>query len=384
MLMENLPLFKKSPLQRRLIFTVTNDLNYDQRMIRICSTLANNGYTVLLVGRQLPKSKPLSNRNFQQRRLKCWSTKGKFFYLEYNLRLLCFLFFNQFDALCSIDLDTLVPGYLVAKWKSKPLIYDAHEYFTEVPEVVDRPAIKKIWKTVESWIFPKLTFAYTVCESIGEAFEREYQKSFSVIRNVPFTQQNQGVVEKNHPPVIIYQGALNEGRGLEQAIIAMQWIDGALLWLVGEGDLSESLREQVRTMQLDDKVIFKGYQKPESLREITPRATIGLNLLANKGLSYYYSLANKAFDYVQAQVPALHMNFPEYYKLNQQYEVSLLLDTLEPIEIAKQINRLLSDTTLYNRLRENCIPAGRDWTWERESEKLLQFYDQVFNLKSKY
>ncbi len=378
MKMENLPLTKNKPLQRRLIFTVTNDLNYDQRMIRICSTLADNAYQVTLVGRKLPKSKPLAERNFSQHRIPCYFTSGKAFYIEYNFRLFFYLLFSSFDALCSIDLDTIAPGYLVTKLKSKPLVYDAHEYFTEVPEVVDRPAVQKIWKKLETWIVPKLNYAYTVCESIGEAFTKEYGTPFSVIRNVPFAKNENVGLARHDPPIIIYQGALNEGRGLEHAITAMQWVENAQFWLIGEGDLSKKLRQQVETLKLGDKVIFKGYQRPAQLQEITPQASIGLNLLANKGLSYYYSLANKAFDYVQAQVPALHMNFPEYRKLNARFEVSLLLDTLEPPEIAKQINRLLADKTLYERLRKNCITASKEWTWEQESKKLIDFYQQIF------
>lgn len=348
-------------------------------MIRICSTLADNAYQVTLVGRRLPHSKPLAERNFSQHRIPCFFTAGKAFYIEYNLRLFFYLLFTSFDGLCSIDLDTIAPGYLVTKLKSKPLVYDAHEYFTEVPEVVDRPAVQKIWKKLEAWIVPKLKYAYTVCESIGEAFTKEYDTPFSVIRNVPFAKNIKSDHIKVNPPVIIYQGALNEGRGLEQAIDAMQWIENAQLWLLGEGDLSQSLRQQVKERNLSHKIIFKGYQRPEQLQEITPQASIGLNLLENKGLSYYYSLANKAFDYVQAQVPALHMNFPEYRKLNAKHEVSLLLDTLEPALIAKSINQLLSDQSLYNQLQNNCIPASKEWTWEQESQTLIQFYDQIFS-----
>ena len=76
------------------------------------------------------------------------------------------------------------------------------------------------------------------------------------------------------------------------------------LWLVGEGDLSVKLRELVKSYKLDQKVKFKGYLKPTELPEITAKATIGLNLLENTSLNYYYSLANKAFDYIQAEIPA--------------------------------------------------------------------------------
>ena len=130
-------------MTKTILFTVTNDLTYDQRMIRICSTLANHGYKVKLIGRKLPKSKPLAQQPFQQQRLFCFFKRGKIFYLEYNIRIFCLLLFSKFDAICGIDLDTLGSCYLVAILRRKKLVYDAHEYFTEVPEVVNRPLVKK-------------------------------------------------------------------------------------------------------------------------------------------------------------------------------------------------------------------------------------------------
>src|ERR1700704_1922409 len=95
----------------RIIFTVINDLTYDQRMHRICNSLADAGYDVLLVGRKLSSSTPLKQEKFQQRRLKLHFTRGKLFYIEYNIRLFFFLLFKKFDIICGIDLDTILPCY---------------------------------------------------------------------------------------------------------------------------------------------------------------------------------------------------------------------------------------------------------------------------------
>ena len=43
----------------RIYFIVTNDLSYDQRMIRIATTLTQAGYTIKLVGRKLNNSIPI-------------------------------------------------------------------------------------------------------------------------------------------------------------------------------------------------------------------------------------------------------------------------------------------------------------------------------------
>lgn len=365
-------------MTKTILFTVTNDLIYDQRMIRICSTLSTHGYAVKLIGRKLPNSQELSPQPFKQKRLFCFFRNGKLFYLEYNIRIFWYLLFSKCDAICGIDLDTLGPCYLVSRLRNKKLIYDAHEYFTEVPEVVNRPLVKKIWTLLEQMIVPKVKHAYTVCESIAEMFLEKYNTPFEVIRNVPFKQISVAGIQKSSPKVILYQGALNAGRGLEETIMAMQTVDGAVLLLVGEGDFSQKLRDLVTKLSLQDRVIFKGYLRPDQLKTITPMATIGLNLLQNKGLSYYYSLANKAFDYIQALVPAINMNFPEYQKLNKAFETSILLDHLDPQLISQSINELLTNQDLYTTLQSNCKRASKIYIWEEEEKKLISFYNNLF------
>jgi hypothetical protein len=134
---------------KKIIFTVTTDLTYDQRMKRICTSVSSAGYSVVLVGRKKKSSLPLNNLSYKQHRLNCIFEKGKLFYAEYNIRLFFHLLFNRFDIVCSIDLDTILPGYFASKIKNKPQVYDAHEYFTEMEEVVSRPFIKKCWQWIE-------------------------------------------------------------------------------------------------------------------------------------------------------------------------------------------------------------------------------------------
>ena len=71
------------------------------------------------------------------------------------------------------------------------------------------------------------------------------------------------------------------------------------------------------------------------------------------------------------------MNFPEYKKLNDQYHVALLIDDLEPITIAKNINQLISDATLYEKLKNNCRNAAQELNWQKEEKDLIKFYNDI-------
>jgi len=359
---------------KRIICTVTNDLTYDQRMIRICGSLAAMGHDVLLVGRRLPRSVALNDYAFRQKRLWCFFRKGKLFYLEYNLRLFIFLLTQKVDTINSVDLDTILPGLLVARLRGKRLVYDAHEYFTETPEVVRRPGVQKVWEWVARQCIPRATGAYTVGPALAQIMSERYGITFGCIRNLPYGKNSQGKPEKEKPPVILYQGTLNEGRGLEAMIAAMQHLDHAQLWLAGEGDLSSFLRKLTLNLNVQDKVRFLGFVRPQALAELTPRATLGINLLDNNGLSYYYSLANKAFDYLQAGVPALHMDFPEYRTLHEQYGGILLLNDLSPTRLAQVIQHYLDNKNLRDQLVAETRQAARELTWESEAVLLQDYY----------
>lgn len=366
-------------MKKKIIFTVTNDLSYDQRMQRICTSLAKKGHDVVLLGRQLTDSRPLEERNFQQLRLRLHFTKGKLFYLEYNLRLLWFLFTSKWDAVCGVDLDTIAPCFLSSTIKGKPCVYDAHEYFTEVPEVQDRPVTRFIWEMLARVVIPRIKYAYTVGPVLAKVLSSRYKTSFAVIRNVPFCAHapNAQPPGPEEPFVLIYQGVLNCGRGLDVAIRTVAGLGGVQLWIFGEGDLSDELRALAASLKVGDKVVFHGKVLPDDLRRETPKAHVGLNLLENKGLNYYYSLANKAFDYIQAGVPAICMDFPEYRELNQRYAVFHLLEDLTVERLTEAVLKLKENRKYLEELKTNCREAAKELCWEQEEEKLYRFWDSV-------
>ena len=281
------------------------------------------------------------------------------------------------DILCAVDLDTILPNLIVSKLRRKKRVYDAHEYFTEVPEVVRRPRIQRIWARIADWAIPQFKYCYTVGDALADIMTKRYGPAFEVIRNVPVVTQRLRKSESPPPFILIYQGVLNEGRGLEVLIQAMLKLEHVELWLAGEGDLSLALRDLTSELNLHKQVKFLGYLNPEELRSITPQAHLGLNLLENRGLSYYYSLANKSFDYIQAGLPSLQMNFPEYSALQEKYEVFELLENLSIGSVVTAVNKVKPTSDRYVILKKNCHAARLELNWEKEQKKLLNFYAQI-------
>jgi glycosyltransferase involved in cell wall biosynthesis len=357
---------------------VTNDLSYDQRMIRICRSLSANGFAVLLIGRMLRSSIPLKKESFGQVRLSCWFQKGKFFYIEYNIRLWFFLLFQKMDAICAIDLDTILPCLSVSYIRKIPRVYDAHELFTEMKEVISRPAIKKIWTGIERMAVPRFPLGYTVSQSIAEEFNKRYKVHYDLIRNASELKAPGIHSEYPHQVLgikrfILYQGAVNEARGLEYLIPAMQQVD-CPLFICGEGNLMKECQAMTKQYGLEEKVIFLGKVDPAQLAAITQKACIGINLVEPYGLNQVYSLANKFFDYIHAALPQITMDFPEYRRINDLYAVGVLISEFTEKKIADAINNLLENDVLYNMLRNNCSKARLIYNWQEEEKKLLAFY----------
>ena len=267
-------------------------------------------------------------------------------------------------------------------------MYDAHEYFTETPEVVRRPRVKSVWERVARFCIPRLQAAYTVGPQLAALMGERYGFPFSVIRNVPFAKEAFVSAPKPGEPFrLLYQGMLNEGRGLEALIdSAAEWKEGIECTLLGDGDLAEQLRKTVSDRGLSARIRFLGFVPPAEMAKHTLEAHLGLNLLENTGQSYYYSLANKTFDYLQAGLPAIHMDFPEYRYLaeTQAHRPGLktqhlfhLIPNLHPQTLAKAINWLAEDRTYWLQLHNNCLQHRAEHSWEQEQGKLLAIYARL-------
>lgn len=360
---------------KHIYFTVTNDLSYDQRMHRICQSLALNGYKVTLVGRKLKSSVVLQPKSFDQKRLSCFFNKGFLFYTEYNLRLFFFLLSRRLDAVCAIDLDTILPNLLVSKFKSIPRVYDAHEYFTELKEVRTRPRVKWFWSRVESFCVPRFKKGYTVSEGLASEFATRYGRHYEVIRNLPVLSP------LKHTPAsekyIYYGGAVNEGRGFEFLIPAMKEINYKLV-VVGDGNFMVQLKALIRQYGVQDKVELKGMLSPENLRACAEKATLGLALAEKDGINQYHALPNKFLDYIHAALPQVTMNYPEYVKINSEHRVAVLINELSVPEIVKAVNETMGNKALLNEMQMNCLAAREKYNWQEEEKKLLAFFREVF------
>lgn len=368
------------------IVSVINDLSTDQRVNKVCLTLHRLGYDVLLVGRKQRKSLPLAPRAYRMKRMKLLFEKGPAFYAAFNFRLFFFLLFHKADVLVSNDLDTLLPNYLIAKLKGIPIVYDSHEYFTGVPELENSPFKRGVWKRIEQFVFPKLKYVFTVNDSIARLYRDEYKVAVKVVRNVPMlssrnkmerwkTKTELGLPENKK--IVLLQGAgINVDRGAEEAVMAMQFVNDAMLLIIGSGDVIDVLKQMVSDLHLEEKVRFIAKLPFEELMQYTHHADIGLTLDKDTNINYRFSLPNKVFDYIHSGIPVLASALVEVRKIVEGYNVGAIAESHEPEHIADRIEYMLNDPAKLGEWKENARIAAMELCWENEEQSLIEVYSK--------
>ena len=343
------------------------------------------GYDILLVGRrsfdglQVRKAYPVKQFSMLFQR-------GFFFYAEINIRLFWTLVFKRKNLLAANDLDTLLPVYLVSKLSNTPMIYDSHEYFTEVPELQNRPFVKSFWEKLESILLPRLRHVITVNEELAEIYSNKYNIPVTVLKNVPELYNEKALIKNSvhdeksddgEEKILIYQGALNVGRGIELMIDSMVGLKDFKLLIVGEGDISEALKARVAGLKLEDRISFLGRLSPGELKELTPTALLGLSLEEDLGLNYRYALPNKLFDYIHAGIPVVVSDLPVMSKMVAEHGVGEILKDRTPEALGELIRKIHSKKESYE---SHLLEAAKkfDWNQERKTfEKLLEHIESL-------
>lgn len=362
---------------KRIIISTTNDITTDNRVNKVALLLLSLGYQVHWIGRILPGSSPL-NRPYKTTRMRLIFKSGGLFYAEFQLRLFFKLLVHRPGVLLSNDLDSVLPNYLISRLLRIPLVYDSHEYFCGVPEIQGR-WVKKVWLTLERFIFPRLEHIWTVNESIAELYESDYGKRPRVFRNISpipavekVSRTSLGLPERGF--IAINQGSgMNVDRGLEEALEAISGMPDWRLLLVGSGDAIPALKLKVQDKGWSDKVIFIGRVPYTTLLQYTRCADVGLSLDKDTNINYRFSLPNKLFDYLHCDVPVVTSKVREVAKIVEEFGIGL---TVNPEDIDALRNSIMAVVASKKPYCAAIEKAQKSLTWEKEQVPLRAFYAQ--------
>jgi glycosyltransferase involved in cell wall biosynthesis len=371
--------------KKRVSFSVINCICFDQRVQKIAETVSRLDCDITIIGRRMGECCDSDLVPFRTKRFNMFFRRGFFFYKFFNVRLFFYLLFHKFDILVANDLDTLAPNYFVSKLKRLPLVYDSHEYFTEVPELNNKPFRKWFWKTIERSIFPHLKYVMTVCDSIAIEYETQYKIRPLVVRNCApsvtdlkgYSRQELGINEDDL--LLVFQGGgINIDRGGEELVESMRMTENVFLLIIGSGDVWDILKNKVNSLGISERIRFIPKSPWTDMMRYTLSADAGLTIDKDTNLNYHFILPNKLFDYIASGIAVIASDVVEVRRIMEENNCGIIIPSVTPEEISKAIVKLRDSREFLNKLKQNSVYASESLNWENESKKVTAFYKQVF------
>ena len=282
------------------------------------------------------------------------------------------------------DLNTLAVG--VRCKRKRPgtrLVYDSHELATERSRMSQRARRRagreerRGLRHVDEGIWTTRTRAEYIVRRYGIPFP-------TLIHNVPEmleVQQGWDLHERLGIPadrrILLYQGSIQEFRGIEESIEAVTLLDRCVLVVIGYGYHRPTLEDAVHQRGLDDRVRFFGPIPNDELLYYTASADVGLCVIRGQSLSYRWSMPNKLFEYMMAGIPVVASDFEEMGRVVREEGVGTVCDPDDPQSIAAAVRAIIDDPDAEARFRAATRVAITRYNWDHEEQKLLALYRRL-------
>ncbi|GAQ16775.1 glycosyl transferase [Oceanobacillus picturae] len=299
------------------------------------------------------------------------------------IRMIARGFQKNYSFYHSNDLNTLPQGYICSKlrFRKKKLIYDSHEVQTSRTGYDS-----KAYGRSEKFFINKIDTMIVENNTRAKYNEEIYGFYPYVVHNYPFRQEGKQLRKAqlretlNLPKdekILLYQGGIQAGRGLEKLIKAVPHFKEGTLVLIGDGRIKPELEKLVETMDLHRRVKFLPKVPVEDLPNYTINAYIGFQVLNNINFNHYSASSNKLFEYMMAGVPVVACSFPEIKKVVEKESIGICIDSHDSLSIAKGVNLLLEDEAFRNQLSINSKVAKEKYNWDKEKNYFLSVYKEL-------
>ncbi|MFT0521165.1 glycosyltransferase family 4 protein [Pseudomonas faucium] len=288
------------------------------------------------------------------------------------------------DVVHAHDVNTLPTAWLAARLSRARLIYDAHEISTS-REGYD--SFRRLVGMVEKQLMPKADGSITTTDARAKYFARAYGIARPmVLQNRPRLTRSEassrirdelGLTEPW--PIIVYQGGLQQGRGLEKLVRTAGAVPDAYFVFIGGGRLSQNLILLSEQLGLQERVHFIPTVALAQLPDYTASADIGVQPIENTCLNHYTTDSNKLFEYLIAGLPVVATDFPEIRRIVRGHDVGLLVPPNDSAALAQVLNRLACDSALRAAYARNARTTALTLNWEEQESRLVDLYRQVLS-----
>ncbi|WP_421294554.1 glycosyltransferase [Aeromonas veronii] len=319
---------------------------------------------IRLLTRKLPKSAPFQLVKF----------------IEFMVKCLLMVRKEQTQVINIHTLALLPLAWLLKQLFKVKLVYDTHELETEKNGL--HGFRQRISKYIESVFICSCDLVIVVGENIADWYVNTYKiERPIVVKNSPrFRVQSPKYLFRQHLPIlpeqkiVLYQGGLMKGRGVQLILDAFKERKDSHVVAVfmGYGDLATEVEQAAKNHQ---NIFYFPAVSPNVVLDYTASADIGISLIENTCLSYYFCMPNKLFEYAMAGIPVIVSDMKEMAEAVQAADFGVVLTEFSVDAINEAVDRLAErDLT---ELSNNAYQFAKAQAWEQQERIMLDGYQRM-------
>jgi glycosyltransferase involved in cell wall biosynthesis len=304
--------------------------------------------------------------------------RAAFIYFEFLIRVMCILIKNKPCVVHCHDTPALIPVIMYKLFFPTKIIYDAHELMSN--KGGSNIIISKFFFLSEKLSWNKVDHFITVGEKIRDWYVSAFgNKNNTIIYNSPLlkpvdTIYNQSYLndkfDHNFDNCVkfVFVGQLIQGRSIEKILNTFKNITkkNYVVFFVGYGELSSHIEECSKKYS---NIFLHEALPHENLPSFLKLFDVGLSLIEPISLSDEYSLPNKLFEYLSAELFIIGSNLPEIKKLIVECNCGYIInDNLQ--------NFLETDFTFIGNHSFDKIKIN-NYLWANQKQKLIDMYKAI-------
>jgi glycosyltransferase involved in cell wall biosynthesis len=377
-------------MEMKVCLIDTQRIVYAERMFYLEGLSLSRKYLVEVVGTGLSAQRGVKDGIATT----CLKKRSKAAHLKVLVELFLHLRSFEFDVLECFGPDSLALVVLISRLlPRRPLIiYDAQEHFPSMmarfftlPKALTA-ALQFLLDIAERFLAARCDAFVTVNNALMRRFV-VFRKPIAIVRNTPSISwfdnaKTLDVLGNVRGPVVVCGGNLSWYKALDKLILSKIALEkrGIEVSFVLTGRVRDPSGRVDPYRDVLDR-IFKvtGWLDYEDLPSVLRKAAIGLVLTKPISINQMIAEPMKLFAYMVAGLPVVATDLPQIRAIVAKENCGVLVDpNAGGEEIADAIARLLKDEETRVSMGKNARSAAeREYSWEKESERLLGLYRQL-------
>lgn len=241
-------------------------------------------------------------------------------------------------------------------------------------------------KSIEDRYVPLLDFATCASPLIKDEYGKLFPKlKIKTINNyfpLKYRSQSSNLKSSNEELKLFwFSQNIGKERGLEDVIRAIGLVNDQRIKLTLLGNISEPLKLYFKKISaeselVENQLIFLGPVPEYELVRIGQQHHIGIASEVLIQENRNFCLTNKIFIYLLSETAILFSKTKAQTEfLNQHTEIGLLYNQGDIEEISNHLRMYLHNPAVLEYQRNNSSQLGQELNWEKESAKLIDFYN---------